>query len=210
LNYEAIGAWSELVGASVVVITLVYLAQQVRHASEQTSQLASQHEDERTAELVQTLYAKVQETLTHKLDHWSLSHVLEMPDTYVEVRDRIRIAVSDMSEAERAALLETEKTLAAMQLVQFEETYYHYELAARAGNETRKEIVGEILAYYTMGVLRNPRILWLSSPEGGNLVSHLNATSLAYYKATVLNNQEQPLSYPPDDVGVFSAREITD
>jgi hypothetical protein len=210
LNWEAIGALGELIGALVVVVTLVYLARQVRHASEQTSQLASQHEDERTADLVQTLYAKVQEALTHKLDHWSLSYVLEMPDTYAEVRDRIRIAVSDMSEVERVALLETEKTLAAMQLVQFEETYYHYELAARAGNETRKEIVGEILAYYTMGILRNPRNLWLASPEGGNLASHLNATSLAYYQATVLNNQEHPLSYPPDDAGVFSAPSITD
>jgi hypothetical protein len=210
LNWEAIGALGELIGASVVVVTLVYLARQVRHASEQTTQLASQHEDERTADLVQTLYAKVQESLTNKLDHWSLSHVLEMPDTYVEVRDRIRVAVSDMSEGERVALLETEKTIAAMQLVQFEETYYHYELAVRAGNETRKEIVGEILAYYTMGVLRNPRGLWLASPEGGNLASHLNATSLAYYQATVLNDEEHPLPYPPDGVGVVSAREITD
>ena len=210
MNWEAIGALGELIGASAVVITLVYLARQVRHASEEAAQLASQHEDERTADLVQTLYAKVQETLVHKLDHWNLSHVLELPDTYVEVRDRIRIAVSDMSEAERAALLETEKSLAAMQLVQFEETYYHYQLAVRAGNETRKDIVGEILAYYTMGVLRNPRNLWLASPEGGNLASHLNATSLAYYQATVLNDQAQPLLHPPDDVGVFPAGAITD
>jgi hypothetical protein len=210
LNWEAIGASGELIGAAVVVITLVYLARQVQHGSEQTAQLASQHEDERTADLVQTLYAKVQETLKHKLDHWNLSHVLELPDTYVEVRDRIRMAVSELSEPERVALLETEKTLAAMQLVQFEETYYHYELALRAGNETRKEIVGEILAYYTMGILRNPRNLWLASPEGGDLASHLNATSLAYYQATVLNDQEHPLHYPADDVGIFPAGAITD
>ena len=210
MNWEAIGASGELIGAAVVVITLVYLARQVRHGSEQTAQLASQHEDERTADLVQTLYAKVQETLRHKLDHWNLSHVLELPDTYVQVRDRIRLAVSELSTAERIALLETEKTLAAMQLVQFEETYYHYELAVRAGNETRKEIVGEILAYYTMGVLRNPRNLWLASPEGGDLASHLNATSLAYYQATVLNDREHPLEFAADEVGIFPAGEITD
>jgi hypothetical protein len=97
-----------------------------------------------------------------------------------------------------------------MQLVQFEETYYHYELAVRAGNETRKEIVGEILAYYTMGVLRNPRNLWLASPEGGDLASHLNATSLAYYQATVLNDREHPLEFAADEVGIFPAGEITD
>ena len=210
MNWEAIGASGELIGAAVVVITLVYLARQVRHGSEQTAQLASQHEDERTADLVQTLYAKVQETLRHKLDHWNLSHVLELPDTYVQVRDRIRLAVSELSAAERIALLETEKTLAAMQLVQFEETYYHYELAVRAGNETRKEIVGEILAYYTMGVLRNPRNLWLASPEGGDLASHLNATSLAYYQATVLNDREHPLEFAADEVGIFPAGAITD
>ena len=205
MNWEAIGASGELIGAAVVVVTLVYLARQVRHGSEQTAQLASQHEDERTAELVQTLYGKVQDTLTLKLSHWNVSHVLEMPDTYREVRDRLSRAVSGLSDEESTAVLETERTLASMQLLQFEETYYNYELAVRAGNETRQHIVGEVLAYYTLGVLRNPRILWLSSPEGGNLASHLNKTSLAYYRAEVLNNEEHPLQHPPDDVGLFPA-----
>ena len=203
MNWEAIGATGELIGAAVVVITLVYLARQVRHGSEQTAQLTRQHEDERTADLVQTLYGKVQETLTHKLTYWNLSHVLELPDSYHEVRDQIRIAVADLSVGERVALLETEKTLAEMQLLQFEETFYHYELAVRAGDDTRKAIVGEILDYFTLGMLRNPRTLWLSSPEGGNLAAHLNATSLAYYRARVLNDEEHPLQYPADELGLF-------
>ncbi|MDH3727382.1 MAG: hypothetical protein OER77_07605 [Myxococcales bacterium] len=204
MNWDAIGALGEVIGATAVVVTLVYLARQVRHASEEAGQLARQHEDERTADLVQTLYAKVQETAALKLEHWNLSHVLELPETYAEVRDRIRIAVADASDSERVALLEAEKTIAAMQLIQFEETHYHYSLAVRAGNETREAIVGEILAYYTMGALRNPRLLWLASPEGGNLASHLNATSLAYYEATVLENDAEPLSHPPDSVGVVA------
>lgn len=203
MNWDAIGALGEVIGATAVVVTLVYLARQVRHASEEAGQLARQHEDERTADLVQTLYAKVQETAALKLKHWNLSHALELPDSYAAVRDQIRIAVADVSDSERIALLEAEKTIAALQLIQFEETYYHYSLAVRAGNETREAIVGEILAYYTMGALRNPRVLWLASPEGGDLASHLNETSRAYYEAKVLENDAEPLAYPPDPVGVF-------
>ena len=90
-----------------------------------------------------------------------------------------------------------------MHFITYEEVYYHYSLATESGDETRRAIVGDILAYYTKGVLRNPRVLWLASPEGAGLASHLNPPSLAYYEAGVLEDEASPLTHAADPVGLF-------
>ena len=162
-----------------------------------------QHEDERAAELTHEAYSLVQEIWALKLDHPLLGHVFELPDEYAAARDRLRLAVKDYSLPERVKLLESEKTMALMHFLVFEEMYYNYTLAVEAGNTKRALISSEILYYFTHGLLRNPRVLWLSLPEGGNLAAHLNSSSYDYYRTQVLENAELPLTYEPDPAGLF-------
>ena len=162
-----------------------------------------QHEDERAAELTHEVYSIVQEIWALKLDHPTLGHMFDLPDEYEATRDRLRLAVKDYSLAERIKLLESEKTMALMHFLVFEEMFYNYTLAVEAGNKKRAQISHEILDYFALGVLRNPRVLWLSLPEGGNLAGHLNSSSRDYYRAQVLKNAEFPLIYEPDPEGLF-------
>jgi len=168
-----------------------------------------QHEDERTAEFTQTLYERVQEINVLKLEHWELGHIFEIPEDYEKTRDRLRLAVKDGSDAERIKLIETEKSIAAMHYITFEELFYNLSLAIQSGDRTRQQIVEETIGYYTNGVLRNPRVLWLSSPEGGNIASHLNPDSYAYYREAVLENEEFPLTVQPDPYGLFPPQDGT-
>ena len=168
-----------------------------------------QHEDERTAEYTQTLFERVQETYVLKLEHWELGHIFEMPEDYEKTRDRLRLAVKDRSEAERIKLIESEKSIAAIHYITFEELFYNLALAKQSGDRTRQKIVEETMEYYTNGVLRNPRVLWLSSPDGGNLASHLNPDSYAYYREGVLENEEFPLTVQPDPYGLFPPEDGT-
>ena len=169
-----------------------------------------QHEDERTAEFTQTLYERVQENNVLKLEHWELGHIFEMPEDYEKTRDRLRLAVKDRSEAERIQLIESEKSIAAIHYITFEELFYNLSLAIQSGDRTRQQIVEETIGYYTNGVLRNPRVLWLSSPDGGNIASHLNPDSYAYYRENVLENREFPLTDEPDPYGLFPPQDGTD
>jgi len=168
-----------------------------------------QHEDERTAEFTQTLYERVQEIYVLKLEHWELGHIFEMPEEYEKTRDRLRLAVKDVSEAERIKLIESEKSIAAMQYITFEELFYNLSLAIQSGDRTRQQIVEETIGYYTNGVLRNPRVLWLSSPDGGNLALHMNPDSYAYYREAVFENEEFPLTVQPDPYGLFPPKDGT-
>ena len=162
-----------------------------------------QHEDERTAELTHTLYERVQENYSLKLEHPTLGHIFELPEDYKRTRDRLRLVVTDMSEAERITLVESEKSIAVMHYIMFEELYYNLSLATQSNEKTRLHVIEEMIGYYTYGLLRNPRVLWLSSPEGENLASHLNPDSYAYYRQEVLENVESPLTEEPDPHGLF-------
>jgi len=162
-----------------------------------------QHEDERTAEFAQTLYERVQENYVLKLEHWELGHIFEMPDDYEKTRDRLRLAVKNRGEAERIELIETEKSFTSMHFITFEELFYNLSLAIQSGDRTRQQVVEDTIAYYTNGVLRNPRVLWLSSPDGANIASHLNPDAYAYYREGVLENEKFPLTVQPDPYGLF-------
>ncbi len=162
-----------------------------------------QHEDERTAELTHEIYSLVQEIWALKLDNPLLGHMFDLPDEYEATRDRLRLAVIDFPLPERIKLLESEKAMALMHFLVFEEMFYNYTLAVQSGNDKRAAISDEILDYFALGVLRNPRVLWLSLPEGGNLAGHLNTSSYDYYKAQVLENAEFPLTQEPDAEGLF-------
>jgi len=168
-----------------------------------------QHEDERTAEFAQTLYERVHEYNLLKLEYWELGHVFEMPEDYEKTRDRLRLAVKDRSEAERIKLIESEKSIVSMQLITFEELFYNLSLAMQSGDRTRQQIVEETIEYYTQGVLRNPRVLWLSSADGGNIASHLNPDAYAFYREGVLENEKFPLTVQPDPYGLFPPQDGT-
>ena len=165
--------------------------------------VVQQHEDERTAELTHEIYSLVQEIWALKLDHPLLGHMFDLPDEYETTRDRLRLAVIDFTLPERVKLLESEKAMALMHFLVFEEMFYNYTLAVQSGNDKRAAISDEILDYFALGVLRNPRVLWLSLPEGGNLAGHLNTSSYDYYKAQVLENAKFPLTQEPDAEGLF-------
>lgn len=168
-----------------------------------------QHEDERTAEFAQTLYERVQENNVLKLEYWEIGHLFEMPEDYERTRNRLRLAVKDKSEAERIKLIESEKAIASMHLITFEELFYNLSLAIQSGDRTRQQIVKETIGYYTNGVLRNPRVLWLSSADGENIASHLNPDAYAFYREGVLENEKFPLTIQPDPYGLFPRQDGT-
>jgi hypothetical protein len=60
MNWEALGALAEIVGAAAVVITLLYLAIQARHSNRQTEIDSLRHTCDSSNELISTFSSSVE------------------------------------------------------------------------------------------------------------------------------------------------------
>ena len=116
---------------------------------------------------------------------WQAAHVLDPPENYDRTVSLLRTALTETRPAETAELLVKERATAIAAIQIFEESLYQYEQARRLRDRARVEFLQKMLDYYTDGLLLNPRLLYLWSPDGGNVRADFDPPTRAYYEAHV-------------------------
>lgn len=129
-----------------------------------SSARGARHED-----TIKSSYVEFEQLGLLRMDHWSASHLLEIPENYAQAKHRVMQAVTPLTGATRNELLLRERAVATQIFCVFEKTYYSRQHAYRQGDRDRVEFLDDVLAFYTGRLLANPRLRWLWSAHGGNL-----------------------------------------
>lgn len=160
-----------------------------------------QHEDERAAELLDAVYEDWDELAF--VDYWETSHLNETPATYERARAVLRAYTEGLSQQEKLRIHVLERINAGRIMTSFEHHLNQWRIAVESGDELRSGMLQVELDFYTGEALRNPRMLWLMSDEGGGLMHWLDPPNLPYYEQKVLHNPESPLLQTPDPEGIL-------
>ncbi|GMR12859.1 MAG: hypothetical protein BMS9Abin29_1053 [Gemmatimonadota bacterium] len=160
-----------------------------------------QHQDERTTELLDQIYENWD--LMASPDLWEVSHLNEVPETYEHTRDVLQAYASKLPLQEQRRLYLLERATAMRILSAFELTLNQWRRAVSIGDSDRKEMLDQEIDFYAETFLRNPRLLWLWSEDGGQLSLSMDPPSIEFYQRRVLNDPTKPLSVEPDKDGIL-------
>lgn len=162
-----------------------------------------QHRDERASELMEMVYGDWDKI--SMADQWEVSHLNETPETYEAARDRLREYVASLPRPEQVRIAVLERVNAGRITAFFEHHLNQWRIAREAGDPERLRLLQIELDYWCESQLRNPRMLWLMSRDGGRLVDWLDPPNQTYYEDCVHNDPEHPLQQQPDPVGILPA-----
>ena len=194
------GQWPEIV-AIVFSILAVGISGYALFAGQR------QHQDQSAAEVLERTYGEWFDMQIASADTWSVRHLDETPENYEQTRNQIRILTRDLPEKERIKVLLRERASANLLFISFEHLFKQWRLAQDINDPIRLQVLDEEIAFWTDVQLRNPRMLWLWSADGGGWVHGADPSTVAFYNARVLNNPDMPLQQVPDPDGIFAAED---
>jgi hypothetical protein len=120
-------------------------------------------------------------------------HVFVLPGAYESVARDVREAVKISTPEEKARYRLSERAMADYLFSLFEETLYDYRSALAFGDTNRASFEKETLDYFTVRLLRNPRLLYYWDKSGGHLSAEYSPKTIEYYEQHVLNDKVAPL-----------------
>ena len=160
-----------------------------------------QHRDERASELMEMIYADWDKMSL--VDQWEVSHLNEAPETYPAARDRLREYVGSLPRQEQLRIAVQERVNAGRISAFFEHHLNQWRIARQAEDPERLHLLQVELDYWCESQLRNPRMLWLMSSDGGGLADWLDPPNREYYERCVWNDPQHPLQQKPDPEGIL-------
>ncbi|MGD8276972.1 MAG: hypothetical protein PVH00_03050 [Gemmatimonadota bacterium] len=160
-----------------------------------------QHQDERATELLDRIYADWDQMAAP--ERWEVSHLNEVPATYAHVRDVLRAYASALPVQEKRRIYLLERTTAIRIFNAFELTLNQWRRAVAIGDADRKATLDQEIDFYTHVFLRNPRLLWYWSEDGGGLALQADPPTVAFFRQRVLDDPEDPLTTQPDPDGIL-------
>lgn len=138
-----------------------------------------------------------------QIDHSQLIHLFTVPDSYASVLQQVRASLNDLSKEDRLKILLQERATADYIFNEFEQAFYQFNRARSYLDEKSSAFYAEVLDYYSLRLLRNPRLLYYWSLDGGQLCLNLEPGTISFYEANVLNHPTHPLMSWPDPIGPF-------
>ena len=170
--------WKPDAGTITGVLALVFSVYSIVLTNQQYS------DSEGTA-LINETYATYHALHARRMDTVEISHIVCSPEEYPRVVALVREAASDASAADRARMQLRENAMAQDLFAQFEQTIYLHHNAVALGEKERARFLQDTLDYFSNVLLRNPRLVWMWSPGGGNLRSHYELFAQKYWDDTV-------------------------
>jgi hypothetical protein len=162
-----------------------------------------QHQDERATELLDQIYEDWDQMSAPEL--WEMSHLIEVPQTYERTRDILRAYAAELPIQEQRRLYLLERSTAGRIINAFELTLNQRRRAVLIGDDDRREMLDQEVDFYAGTYLRNPRLLWLWSEDGGRLGRWADPPTIDFYERRVLNDPMRPLEVEPDAEGILPA-----
>lgn len=147
----------------------------------------SQHSDQSYSELIRESYSDFVELTDLQVNNWQVAYLFSLRDRYCEVRNLASLSLDLKTHPHKAAeILLKEQGTADKIFTMFEHAYYQWAHAKNVEDETRTKFLEEVLNYYTRRLLRNPRLIWYWSKDGGNLRKHFEDVVRRYYQSKVI------------------------
>lgn len=144
-----------------------------------------QHEDSEGSALINETYATYQGINARRMDMVEISHLVCGAPEYPKVVALVREATSAATPAERAQMKLREGAMAMYLFSQFEQTVYLHQAAVEMDEKERVNFSKATLEYFTGTLFRNPRLVYLWSPNGANLRQHYDPVAQQYWDQTV-------------------------
>lgn len=191
---------------SIVTIVISLLALGISGLS--YSQSLSSHKDISGAETIGRQYGFYYEFSRMEVENWQIGHIFALPDWYNESVRQISSSLKSTEPTKRAELLLKERAIARFILTNYEEIFYQWKHAKSVGDTQRAGFLEEVLNYFTGRLLRNPRLLYYWSEDGGKLAADFEPETRKHYEEHVLRNYNLPLTQKPDPLGPFSQEPV--
>jgi len=188
-------SWPEIFALVFSILAIVISAYSLVAARQQ-------HEDERSSEMLDALFEDWDNLSAALAEDWEVSYLGEPPETYYQARDLLRRSLAGLSREEKLRVLAMERVYALRIFAMFEHSQKQWQLAVKAGDSTRLDLMNTEMDFWTRVQLRNPRLLWYWSENGGGGLWAADEPTIPFYNARVLNDPDYPLSYEPDPEGV--------
>jgi hypothetical protein len=136
---------------------------------------------------VASQYSQFTEFNRLRLEFPKQSHLMEVPSHYQKISDAIKQICADLSSAERLELQVQERGVALLIFSMYEKLLFDLELS-RQHEQTGGEFTEAVLTYLRHQWLRNPRLLYLWSAEGGSLCSLFEEATCQDYKREIASH----------------------
>ncbi|MGD8384107.1 MAG: hypothetical protein PVF89_01750 [Lysobacterales bacterium] len=186
--------WPETIAVTLSVLAVLISGYAVVLGNRQFS-------EQRDSELINAIYEDWD--MLSDPAYWEASHLVEAPATYEQQRDILRAYTAGLSAQEKRKVYLQERAFAGRILTMWENHLNQWRIAAQSGDEMRMRLLQTELDFYAHEQLRNPRLLWLFLPEGGNLMQWLDPENIVYYREHVLADPKRPLEQEPDAEGIL-------
>jgi hypothetical protein len=144
-------------------------------------------------------YSSMNELSNLRITVWQISHLIELPDSYWREVARLKSAFASLSLEELKKYEILERAVAVRIFEIFEQTIYELRLASGTKDRKKVEFLGEVKQYLTGRLLRNPRLLYLWSPSGGDLGTYFEPYTHEVYDREVASDPRTGL----DPVGPY-------
>lgn len=188
-------SWPEILAIVFSMLAIVISAYSLVAARQQ-------HEDERSSEILDALFEDWDNLAAALAADWEVSHLGEPPETYYAARDLLRESLAGLSNREKLRVIAVERVYAQRIFAMFEHSQKQWQLAVKAGDAARLELMNTEMDFWTRVQLRNPRMLWYWSEDGGGMIWMADAPTIPFYNARVLDDPDFPLTVEPDPEGV--------
>jgi hypothetical protein len=166
-----------------------------------------QHSDILTSDIIRDTYSDFLEMSDLRGQFPLQSHLFATPDTYQNVKRQVDEATeTDKLDQKKVAKLHLQERAVADRLfTMFEHSFYQWRQANRQSDLAREEFLREVLDYFTDRLLRNPRLLWYWSPNGGNMLAHFESETINFYDVNI-----EPRDDDMDATGPFTINPAED
>lgn len=138
------------------------------------------------------------------IDHSQFGHLFTVPECYATVLKQVNAAIQDLSPQERLRLQLQERAMADYLFNEFEQSFYQIHRVRQRFDAQSCRFFEEVLDYFTLRLLRNPRLLYYWAEDGGKLHCNYEPSTIAFYESKVLKNPSFPLEFDPDPIGPFA------
>jgi ketosteroid isomerase-like protein len=193
-NVRGARHWPELTAVLLSILAVVFSGYALFAEKKQ-------HSDERASELMAQIYSDWDQISL--IDQWEVAHLIEVPETYEATRDRLRAYIATLPPRERARIEMQERLTVGRIFLYFEHHLNQWRVAREAGDEERLALLDVEMDFWFDEYLRNPRLLWFYSAEGGGMASLMDPPNRDVYEQRVLHSPDKPLLQQPDPVGIF-------
>lgn len=161
------------------------------------------HDDRIRSNIVAQQFSVFDQLGKLRLENCELSHVFELPENYLDMCALCAKAITGQNSTAKSQMLLRERAV-VMQIFQaYENAYYQWINAKEIKDKPRQLFLGEVLAYFTGRLLRNPRLLYYWAPAGGRLCNFFELQTTAHYKKHVLEKLELDIAAIQDEKGPF-------